>query len=121
MFKFLTIVLLLFSIGIQSQNKNFYIKHIYENENRDFQDWLDFSRINFHKFHFIGDSIDGKKGSLILKEIKKGKIVRVDTIFKLKKFPYFIKTNKYKFSTLRLLNTNVKGKNLLLVKFNNYS
>jgi len=38
MFKFLTIVLLLFSIGIQSQNKNFYIKHIYENENRDFQD-----------------------------------------------------------------------------------
>ncbi|MFK8060606.1 MAG: hypothetical protein AB8B78_11000 [Polaribacter sp.] len=113
--------LVFFAISTFSQNGDFDVEHIYESDNRDFEDLLDFSKIKFNRFILKGDSLSGKKATLISREIKKGKIIKTDTIFNSLKLPYFISMNKYQFSSLRILTKRSEKKNKLSIKFNNYT
>ncbi|MCJ7935964.1 MAG: hypothetical protein MUW56_20630 [Chryseobacterium sp.] len=67
----------------------------------DLQRILYFEGINNEKFIIKSDSLKGKNYQIIIKEFKKGKLTKIDTVFNSKEDEYFrIKTDSLSFAVL---------------------
>jgi hypothetical protein len=111
------IILLLTLIPIltfaQTNKKENVIKMTteYGSENQEFQDILTFQRIDYYKTKFSGADLKGKNYSLIVKEVWKGKIKKIDTIINSAKEKYISPIKSETFN-IRVTSKKVSEKKL---------
>ncbi|RZJ73963.1 hypothetical protein [Flavobacterium sp.] len=84
-------------------------------ENKEFRNLLEFEEIDYYKVAISGENVKGRNYSIVSKEIWKGKVKKVDTIFNSREHEVFKIDNDSLLFTVMSGKTDAKN---LRIKFN---